>query len=95
MKLGWETRDRTVGIATREKLQKSSSKYWATPEARQNNSIKRKAYLDKNPNRLAEMVSNLGRLASCEFCHKEMNVGNYKRWHGINCKINNALSLEN
>ena len=22
----------------------------------------------------------------CEFCEKEVSAGNYKRWHGSNCK---------
>lgn len=23
---------------------------------------------------------------SCEFCGKQISLGNYKRWHGENCK---------
>lgn len=27
----------------------------------------------------------------CSYCHKTIDTGNYKRWHGDNCKRKNIL----
>lgn len=35
--------------------------------------------------KLKESILNLPKV-KCEHCHTESNPGNYKRWHGINCR---------
>lgn len=30
----------------------------------------------------------------CEYCHKEVDKGNYNRWHGDNCKNNPNITME-
>ena len=33
----------------------------------------------------------MGGYVTCEYCNQTMNKGNYKRWHGNNCKKNNII----
>ena len=48
-------------------------------------------YKHSEETKLKMSVSSTGRFqgeAECEFCKKITSIGNYKRWHGNNCKHN-------
>ena len=38
-------------------------------------------------NRLKKATEASKRKIQCEYCSKEINTGNYARWHGKNCKV--------
>ena len=44
--------------------------------------------------RLADLYkgSSFGSFQTCEYCGKKCNEGNYKRWHGNNCKQNPTIT---
>ena len=41
----------------------------------------------KDPEILKERINRLNVYKVCEHCNKEMNAGNYSRWHGDKCKF--------
>jgi hypothetical protein len=88
MKLAWELRNRNVKESTRELNRIASNKYWSSDEAKQLQSQKRKQFLNLNPSVIDNQIKNLNKLISCDNCNKTMNFGNYKRWHGPNCRLN-------
>jgi len=91
MKLAWKLRDREVKQSTRELNRIASNRYWSLDESKQNHSQKRKEFLKLNPSILDNQIKNLNKLISCEHCNTTMNLGNYKRWHGLKCRLNNLL----
>lgn len=88
MKLAWKLRDRTVKQSTRELNRIASNRYWSSDEAKKIQSEKRKQFIQSNPSLIDYQIKNINKLISCEHCHKTMNIGNYKRWHGSKCKLN-------
>lgn len=88
MKLAWQTRDRTVKESTKKLNSLASRKFWSTEEAKSKQSKKRKDYLNKNPSELGVLIDRLNKTMTCEYCGITTNIGNYKRWHGANCRIN-------
>lgn len=91
MKLAWKTRNKKVKQSTKELIKISSTNYWSSDEARKIQSEKRKQFLHSNPSSLETQIKNLNKLINCEYCDKTMNLGNFKRWHGSNCKLNKEL----
>jgi len=91
MVLAWETRDRTVKDSTRNLLKITSTTYWKSVDARETQSIKRKDFLKKFPNVAQDQVARINSTKICEHCKIEVNLGNYVRWHGDNCKLNRSL----
>jgi len=84
----WSDRDRTVSESTKKLLSKSSSLFWKSDTARYIQSVKRKKFLENNPHVVAEQITRINSIKICEFCNKSSNIGNYFRWHGVNCKLN-------
>lgn len=91
MKIGWNTRDRTVKESTRELNRTASTKFWSSLDAREHQSNKRKEFLKSNPLLLEEQIKTLNKYITCENCGVSTNIGNYKRWHGPKCRLNKLL----
>lgn len=91
MKNAWKLRDRNVKETTRELNRIASKAFWSLENAKTEQSIKRKQFLNDNPEELRKMVSRLNATQKCEHCGLVTNFGNYKRWHGSNCKLNKSL----
>lgn len=89
MKLAWKNRDRAVKESTKQLNRLASKKFWSTEEAKIAQSKKRKEYLSKNPIQMWEQINRLNSTVTCEHCGMTTTLGNHKRWHGFNCKLNN------
>jgi len=89
MKIGWENRDRNVKESTRELNRIASTNFWSSSEVRKSQSEKRKEFLRLNPLFLEEQLKRLKKYNTCEYCGISTNIGNYKRWHGTKCRLNN------
>lgn len=94
MKTAWKSRDRTVKDETRSKLKKSVSEHWASTKARNEQSVKRKSYLNRTPGAVEGMIANINRRVICKHCGTETNIGNHNRWHGDRCRLNNSVAGE-
>lgn len=94
MKNAWKLRDRTVKDETCAKLKESVSAYWEKPGTRKEQSIKRKAYLERTPGAVEGMVANINKRVKCKHCGTETNIGNHNRWHGDRCRLNNSNAGE-
>jgi len=94
MKKAWERRNRTVNESTKQKLKKSSIKYWEDEKIRSSQSDKRKSYLKKNTDAIKIMVRNINRQVTCQHCGIKTNIGNHNRWHGDVCKLNKNIAGE-
>jgi hypothetical protein len=88
MKEAWKHRNRTIAESTCLLLKNSSTAYWANNKVRQEQSIKRKSYLEKNPDAVSTMIANINKIVTCQHCGKETNIGNHNRWQGNNCRLN-------
>ena len=89
MKDAWVDRDRTVKDSTKKLNKIASLKFWSSEEVRIEQSKKKKEFLTKNPKILANQIASINKKTECEFCGIITNLGNYKRWHGNSCKLNN------
>ena len=88
MKIAWQTRDRTVKESTSVLRSTSGKLYWANENNKQEQSKKRKTYLQNNPSVLHAQVQNLNQTRyTCQHCGITTNKGNYSRWHEDNCRV--------
>ena len=93
MKTAWTVRDRTVKETTKELNRRASTNFWGRTDNRIEQSKKRKKFLELNPSVLEEQIKALNKCTTCEYCGISTNIGNYKRWHGSNCKLNKTINI--
>lgn len=91
MKNAWKLRDRITKETTRELISAASKTFWSLEKSKIDQSIKRKQFLNDNPQELKKMVNKLNANQTCKYCGLKTNIGNIKRWHGSNCKLNNKI----
>jgi hypothetical protein len=84
----WQSRDKTVKEKTRRLIQEKSQKYWSDSKNIQNQSKRRSIFLKNNPSVMVQQIQNLNAdRHHCTHCGVVTNKGNWKRWHGDNCKV--------
>jgi hypothetical protein len=87
MRIAWQSRDRNVKESTSILLSNSGKLYWGDEDNKQEQSKKRKTYLQNNPSVLQAQVQNLNQLRyTCQHCGITTNKGNYYRWHEDKCR---------
>ena len=91
MKTAWELRNRTVKETTKELNRIASKAFWSLPKSKIDQSGRRKKFLAENPTVLEQQIKQLNKIKTCEYCGCVTNLGNYKRWHGSNCKLNRSI----
>jgi hypothetical protein len=90
----WNDEERKKQLINRNKKSSTLALLWKDDEFRKqmikNLSDGMSARLS-DPINLVKAVSQINTQKICEKCDAVMNVGNYKRWHGINCKKQKSI----
>lgn len=69
-------------------MHENFTKNFTPEELKTRNSNAQKKWRKENPDKAkAQYERTLNARKICEHCGKEMNIGNYNRWHGDNCKL--------
>jgi hypothetical protein len=92
----WDDVDRKQELSNRNTELQTLKKLWEDDEFRNkmtNDVSERQRQRLSDPKVLAESLEKLNVKKTCESCNITTNAGNYKRWHGVNCKKVKVLGL--
>lgn len=92
----WDDSERKKELSNRNVEHQILKKMWEDNEFRNkmaNNVSERQRQRLADPDILSDVLEKLNSKKTCESCGATMNIGNYKRWHGVNCKKIKVLEL--